>query len=451
MKAETAPKQDVAAYPAPYILMPRLLRLFWLGLVLFAGLTALSTWLLIHRHGALYPYNNPVFQKGSWQFDFECFQHRFAHFGTPGFFTAPAPIPFTYPAPMSLAYDLFYAETAWPDRDFITVCILAYVTAAALLTRALILRNVRVFPAIGFVGTVLLFSYPAALQLFLANMEILIWMLVALGMWAYVRERHWSAAACFGLAAAVKIFPFVYFGLLLSKKRYKEIAFGALLFVSVTLLSLHLLGPSIPTANREIAVGLKYFQAVYVFQFHPPESGMDHSLFAILKLCLVRLNRTDLLPLLIRPYLLTAATLGILLYLVCIRHLPMFNQVLAIVVASVLLPPVSHDYTLLHVYTPFVLLMLGMLAEHPDHRRNTTEAALLTCFLLLFSSENYLIYHGIRFAGQVKAVVLVVLFVIALRSPLDLQLFPAHKRSRFRAHRTPELPRAGDAGPPQPA
>ncbi len=412
--------------------MPQLLRLFWLGVVFFACLTVLSTRLLIHRHGLAYPYGNPIFQRPSWQFDFICFRNRFAHFGTPGFYTAPAPIPFTYPAPMSLPYDLFYAETTRPHRDFILACVLAYLAAAALLTRALLKRNLRTVTAIGFVGTLLVLSYPAALQLFLANMEILVWMLVALGVWAYVRERHWSAAACFGLAAAVKIFPFVYFGLLLSRKRYKEIAFGALLFVSVTLLSLHLLGPNIPTANREIAVGLKYFQAVYVFQFHPPESGMDHSLFAILKLCLVRFNRTDLLPLLIRPYLVTAAILGILLYFLRIRHLPMFNQVLAIVVVSVLLPPVSHDYTLLHVYTPFVLLILSMLGEHPDRRRRTVEAALLACFLLLFSSENYLIHQGLRFAGQVKAVDLVILFVIALRSPLDLRLFPAGEDPRSR-------------------
>ena len=92
----------------------------------------------------------------------------------------------------------------------------------------------------------------------------------------------------------------------------------------------------------------------------------------------------------------------------------------------------SHDYTLLHLYTPFVLLVLGVLAEHPDHRRRTIEAALLACFLLLFSSENYLILHSLRFAGQVKAVVLILLFVIALRCPLDLKLFPAPRTPPLR-------------------
>ena len=120
--------------------MPRLLRLFWLGLVLFAGLTDV-------------------------------------------------PIPFTYPAPMSFAYELLYAKTARPHHDFIIACILAYLIAAVLLTRTLVKRTTATATAtaIGFASTLLLLSYPAVLQLFPANMEVVVWVLVALGVWAFAK------------------------------------------------------------------------------------------------------------------------------------------------------------------------------------------------------------------------------------------------------------------------
>ena len=162
---------------------------------------------------------------------------------------------------------------------------------------------------------------------------------------------------------------------------------------------------------------------------------MDHSLFAVIKLWLYHLHHTDRLPFLLRPYLAVSAGVGVLLYFVRIRHLPFFNQLLALAVASIFFPPVSHDYTLLHLYTPFVVLALGMVAEKKPSRRQVLESALLACFLVLFSSESYLIWHGIRFAGQVKAVVLVILFITALSSPLDLCLFPDRKAWRLRPFR----------------
>ena len=53
---------------------------------------------------------------------------------------------------------------------------------------------------------------------------------------------------------------------------------------------------------------------------------------------------------------------------------------------------------------------------------------LLLSFLVLFSAENYLIHHAIRFAGQVKAAILLLLFTIALTSPLPFAPFPASER-----------------------
>lgn len=405
-----------------FVPLPQLLRRFWLGVVLLAALTVLSTVLLMRWYGDLYPYNNPIFIGSSFQTDFVLFGPRFLfHYGTAAFYAVPPPLPFTYPAPMALVYRFFYGYLHRPHVSFILASSGAYLIAAALFARALVKRYVRPAVAYAFAGTITVLSYPVVVQLFVANMEVVVWVVIALGVWAFVADRNGWAATCFGVAASLKLFPFIYFALLFSRKKYKEIAWGFLVFAGLTLISLELVGPDFMTAYRGINDGLRHFQEAYVFLFHYPESGMDHSLFAVIKVILYECNRLDLLRVVLRPYLLTVASLGTLLYFLRIRRLPMYNQVLAITVASVLLPPVSHDYTLLHLYAPFVILSLAMVARPLDAREHRFAAVLLVCFLLLFSAENYLIHHAIRVAGQVKAGILLFLFALAVTSPLDFQ------------------------------
>lgn len=211
--------------------MPRLLRLFWLATVLLASLTGVSTRCLPIGTDTSTPRTTPFSNVSAFKLT-SAYSRTGLLTSAPPLFTAPAPIPFTYPASMSLVYRLFYAYTFRPHRDFLIACGVVYLTAAALFARALIKRHLDPITAVAFAGTVLVLSYPAVLQLFLANMEIAVWIIVALGIWACIADRDWTAATCFGLAASLKIFPFVYFGLLVSKKKYKEAVFGSLLAVA---------------------------------------------------------------------------------------------------------------------------------------------------------------------------------------------------------------------------
>ena len=72
------------------------------------------------------------------------------------------------------------------------------------------------------------------------------------------------------------------------------------------------------------------------------------------------------------------------LYFKRIFKLPLLNQVLSLTICSILLPPVSHDYTLIQMYAPWAIV-------HADY----------------------------RYAGQFKALVLLVLLLLALRFPLE--------------------------------
>ena len=68
----------------------------------------------------------------------------------------------------------------------------------------------------------------------------------------------------------------------------------------------------------------------------------------------------------------SVAVSGVILWFWRIRKPPILNQVTALSVASVLLPPLSHDYTLMHLYAPWVMLvMLASICLHQGHRPRT--------------------------------------------------------------------------------
>jgi hypothetical protein len=151
--------------------------------------------------------------------------------------------------------------------------------------------------------------------------------------------------------------------------------------------------------------------------------GFDHSLFAVPKAMLLLAHQGTLpgpetLAKMLTIYLVGMAAVGAILYWVAIRRLPLINQVICLTVATIMLPPVSYDYTLLHLYVPWAMLVL-LAAENPGHEVRSLMAAMV-CFAILFAPETELILHGRSYGGQVKAVALVLLFGIAL-----LRRFPS--------------------------
>jgi hypothetical protein len=77
---------------------------------------------------------------------------------------------------------------------------------------------------------------------------------------------------------------------------------------------------------------------------------------------------------------------------------------------------VSYDYTLLHLYTPFLLMVFLAI----DFWKRGVELprsvwAAFICFMLLLAPLNEIIVHGERIAGQLKCLLLLALAFIALR------------------------------------
>lgn len=346
---------------------------------------------------------------------------RFTHLHTLQFFTDTVDPKCMYPAPIVATYSFFYLFSPHDLAFYLCFGVAAFALAGVLATHALIRRGLARNSALLLIGFSFFSSYPLWFTLKQANQEICVWCFVAFGLFCYVQRRNTLAAACFGVAAAMKIFPFVYLALFLSRRRWREPLIAAATAALVTIPSLWLAYPHILESWRLTGIAVSHFRDVVTLRTYP-QMGFDHSLFGLFKSLFHHFLSPSSLSHVLTAYLLCAAAGGVVLYLARIRRLPFVNQVLCLSVASVALPPTSFDYTLLHMYAPWLLLLFLSLHQKSTENRPLT-VALLGC-AILFSPQTEVIFREGSRGGQIKAVTLIVLFVLALRYPLG-QLYDA--------------------------
>jgi hypothetical protein len=379
-----------------------------LVLLLACDLTELFCRTVLHLKE---PYDYPYLSTQQSFWDFMTFAIKSHYFHSPAFFTADPKFPFLYPAPSAVFYQAFFLFGPLSLLLFLTFLVLTFVVAALLLHRAMRQRGVSALQAAAFLAFTLLLSYPMWIDFKQGNIEIGVWLFVVLGVWAFCVKRGYCAAACFGIAGAMKIYPFLYLGLLLARRKYREIAFAGAVAFLATLASLWLLGGNdISGTWRHILAGVGTFRAQYVLQFRPNEIGFDHSLFALIKCCVLLFNPAmqQYPPQLFKTYVVVGTLAGILI-----------NQVLCLCIASILLPPVSYDYTLMHLYIPWAMLVLFAQEQWGNRRTIAGLTVALVLLAFLFAPESEFICQSVRFGGQLKAIALIALMVVSLKYPFS--------------------------------
>lgn len=355
--------------------------------------------------------------------DFHTFFNKFQFFHSRLFYTESAILP--YPAPAVAAYKLFLIPLphphhgTWALARFEGTMLLCSWLMLFLWQRAMVRKGQRSRSASTFVLGSYFLSFAFWFEFAQGNIEWVVWAVLSLGLWAFC-GRHWKSAAVFiGIAGSMKIFPIIFLGLFIPLRRYGDVVLTLVSAVVFTVVGLWLVCPDIPYSWHQTVLALTSFEHQYVANIRPLEVGFDHSLFSLLKLSLTTLFHVRGSQASVGIYLVVVAFGGILLFFVRIRHLPLTNQVLSLAIAAILLPPVSYDYTLLHLYPGLVLLSL-VAAQQSRMTSGQRIKGLGAAFLLLafiLSPQSELIWHGVRYAGQVKALALLALGYVSLKSP----------------------------------
>ena len=357
------------------------------------------------------PYNWPLMPDTDHFRDFYLYQPRYQFFHSPNFLRSPG-AEYLYPAPVAVLYKIFYLFPYSTDV-FLVALSTTFLTALVLFCRALLQRNLTPLALVPLISVVVLCSYPFAFEFERANMEWIIWLLVVTGLWAFLKHHGYAAAIFFGTVGALKLYPLIFIALFLPRRQYRQFAFAIAVMILVTISGLWLVNPDLANSWAGTQQGIARFSDLYIV--HYQDIRFDHSLFALIKgigLLLDRQVKTPHLVILLARYLPLAALTGSVIWILRIRRLPIINQVLCLTIATILLPPVSYDYTLLHLYIPWAMLVLFTLESQSYFLPGLT--AIFCSFAILLAPETEFIRRGQSYGGQIKAVTLLLLFIFAL-------------------------------------
>jgi hypothetical protein len=374
-----------------------------------------------------YPLNSIMLPVDSRFWDFNVFAPRYAVWGHGDrFFTLPG-FPFDYPPTAFLSELIFYRFSGQPVATYLGTVIFFASACTVAAAFAVARTNVGRFWAILANVTTGFLSYPLLFLLDRANIEGVVWMALSLGLLFFVNRRYTCSAVFLGIATAMKIFPGTLLLLLLAKRRFREFWLSIAAGGVVTFASLWIAGPTPLRAAQLTLQGMDHLRNQQFLRFEPLDVGFDHSLWSFIKQIAFRLHpsidaMSAVLPRIYAIYGALVVVGFVLLYLFRLRRLPILNQILALSALSILLPYISFDYTLVHLFTPFAIL-LTVLASGKLRLTYPQMLALLLPFAIVFTPQSYLAVSVISFGGQVKAVAILALVVAAAWIPLPSSMF----------------------------
>ena len=350
--------------------------------------------------------------------DFWHYQALFKNYHQATFFTSAEH--FAYPAPCAVIYAFLYSLGPRAQLYFDLLLWATAITSGAFLLRAWLREGLCWKPAFGLLLLLGLGSYPWHMLHDRANLELFVYLLTASGFWAFLLGKHKLAASLWGIAGALKIYPLLLLAVYLRRRSRPTLLLGSAICVGVLLLSFWWVGPNMWTAFLGMINGIHGFTRNYGGQARKEELFIDHSLLGFLKQ-LFTLGSTErrvgqdktqkayaLALLLLLPYL----------YFRRFRLLPTLNQICILILAMVLLPPVSYDYTLIHTYLVFGLLSTLYLRSVRQGLPTPGVACQFSAFAILSTPQNYLRIGVLDVNGPLKCLSLLVLIASLFRYPL---------------------------------
>jgi hypothetical protein len=405
--------------------LPRELRTFWaVSLAVFA-LAFVVGWLKWHAGESRYnwdPLSDPLFG------DLMEYPGTYTLLHSAAFFFNVAGKPWAYPMYSPVAYPPFAAVVMAPMYAF-PIPVLAFLIVAGMwllalvawASRALVRAGIGAATAILLPLTLVAISFPIERLVHQGNIELVLWIFAACGVWAFWHGHDDAAAVLWGLAAAMKLFPLVLLILLLPRRKWRAVGVGVGTFVGATLLSLWWLGPTVGVAWRGSMKNVFGYQGVRVSEWTLRELVANHSLIEPAKL--VAMIARFPLDRLMLPYYVGGAVVLAVAFFGKLRKMPVANQLLAVSTFMVMFPPISYYHALVHMYAPLaVLAWVAISAERAGVRVRGLRGAMLL-FVPLFAPFTVLTFPGAMvFCGMVQAMVLVVLFLCSLEFPFAVEV-----------------------------
>ena len=253
---------------------------------------------------------------------------------------------------------------------------------------------------------ILLMSYPVLITLDRGNLELYVFGCCALFLLLFQKKKYLAASISLSLAIAMKLYPAVFLIFLLSERKYRQ-CFVVCLSAIVLSVGALLLFPGTIISNIEgLQLGLKWYNANYLefinssldimssapravfeemrrFSAYPNFvlDGINYngSYFSVLRAARLLGYLKISLEWLLTPYLIgTVVVFGAVSGYVIWFEKERWKKIALLVASMILLPYISADYKLIHLFLPLVLF-----AGTPTRSRFDTVYAVLFGLLLI--------------------------------------------------------------------
>jgi hypothetical protein len=229
-------------------------------------------------------------------------------------------------------------------------------------------RHLKGATPVATVRNVVVFSfltYPFLFELDRANPEMFVFMFLAAFFGCYATPRHYWGLAALAAAIAMKVLPGVFLVLLLCDRRWKDTLLVGTLAVGLNLVSAVVLpGGFSHNIDRWLFQTTDFYQTEMVIG----NGGLmfGNSLWGVGKVALGTVHSSlhatwplsEAFTKLQLPYLLACFAAFVLLVIYVVRYETVWwKRVTLLAFALILLPYVSADYRLLHVFFPFFMFI----------------------------------------------------------------------------------------------
>jgi len=336
--------------------------------------------------------------------------YRLVH--TAAFFTGKARV--SYPPLGAAIYGLIY-WTGHPVLFYRSVAAAWLAAGVWGVRRAMMNQGIPVVTATLFPATLVMVSFPIAGLLQQGNIELFMWIFAAAGTWLFLRGHDNWAAVLWGLAAAVKLFPAILLWLLLPRK-WRAFGLGVAVFAAATVLSLEWLGPTMAAAWHGSLMNVFGYQSSRVSELSWHELAANHSVFGLVRVATLLAGKSP--AKLTLPYYACGAAMMGLAYFGRLWKMPVANQLLALTAFMVMFPPISYFYTLVHLYSPFLVLVFLAIREQREGVKIPGLDGTLMLLVLMFASFTLYTYPAaFLYGGLFQAFVLLLLFMCSLQYP----------------------------------
>jgi len=282
---------------------------------------------------------------------------------------------------------------------------IAYLFFFLLFFSFLIVAAIKYLPSENLTNRLLTFfslfvvSYPILFTLDRGNLECFVFIFLGLFIYCYNTRKVFFEALFLACAIAMKIYPAVFMILFLADRRWKPMFLTVAFTGILTVVSAGLLSGGIWTSLAGLQKNLMAFNTQYINSIH----GLQHnsSIYVPVKLIAVKLGYVKMISV-------CYPVLAILVFLfasvhIIFREQEFWKKIAILSFMMIILPQVSYDYKLIHIFLPLLLFFTAKAQSNFDWFYSVAFA-----LLIIPKDYYYLFSSDISINGIINAILLLI-------------------------------------------